>query len=65
MKVKDLIEQLKGYEDFDIKSSICDIDKTKAGYAVLNYRKFKVSIGDIGHSDKVIVLDLEEYFDSN
>ena len=56
MKAKELIELLQGYEDFDVEFVFTD------GYNIFpNIRKFKnLTLGDIGYSDKVIVLDGEE-----
>ena len=56
MKGKELIEQLKGYEDFDIEFSFSECNNN--GY---NLRTFEnITIGDIGHSSKTIKLDGEE-----
>ena len=53
MTVKELIEKLEGYEDFDLK--FCIVDKnTKSKF--LSVRTFDIEVIDIGYSDKVIVL---------
>jgi len=55
MKGKELIEQLKGYEDFDIEFSFADYT---FGY---NIRTFEsITISDIGYSSKVVKLDGDE-----
>jgi len=56
MKGKELIEELKGYEDFDIEFSFTD-----GCNPFPNIRRFiNMDIGDIGHSDKVVILDGDE-----
>ena len=58
MKVKDLIEKLKNYEDFEVESVY--VDNSSSENKFMNLSTFKiVDIADIGYSDKVIVLDLE------
>jgi hypothetical protein len=55
LKVKDLIEQLKGYEDFEVTTTISE--QPYAG-ARIQYYTYKITgVGDIGHSDKVVDLD--------
>ena len=56
MKVKQLIEMLQDYEDFEVEFRITD------GYSTFpNIRTFSVNqLEDIGYSDKVIVLGGEE-----
>lgn len=56
MKVKELIEKLKNYEDFHVEFHFTD------GYSIFpNIRKFSIEeICDIGHSDKVVILDGKE-----
>lgn len=50
MKVKDLIEQLSGFEDFEVEIMVGCPDR-------FNYHSYnEVEIADIGHSDKVILL---------
>jgi len=60
MKAKQLAEELLKYPDFNVRASLTDYDNTKQGYAALHIRKFEVEIGDIGHSDKDIILDLND-----
>lgn len=58
MKAKDLIEKLKGYEDFDVEAIY--VDDSKPTDKFLSVHSFRVvDIADIGHSDKVILLGLE------
>ena len=58
MKVKDLIEKLKNYEDFEVEAVY--VDNSSSENKFMNLSTFKiVDIADIGYSDKVIVLDLE------
>lgn len=57
MTVKELIEKLAGYEDFDLK--FCITDNTNSKF--LSVRTFDIEVIDIGYSDKVIVLgEVEE-----
>ena len=53
MTVKELIEKLAGYEDFDLKFCIADKSKNSKFISV---RTFDIEVIDIGCSDKVIVL---------
>lgn len=57
MTVKELIDKLKGYEDFNIIATNFIEDGSSWGM-VLN--KYDINVGDIGHSDKIIHLDLTE-----
>jgi len=59
MKGKELIEKLKGYEDFDIEFSFMEEDiNNERGYTL---RKFEnITIDDVGHSSKIIKLGGEE-----
>ena len=58
MNVKELVKQLKGYEDFEIQFSFSECDDNGWGY---NLRTFEnVTIADVGHSSKIIKLDGEE-----
>lgn len=58
MKVKDLIEKLKGYEDFEVEAVY--VEESKPTDKFLNIHSFRVvDIADIGYSEKVILLDLE------
>ena len=58
MKGKELIKQLKNYEDFDIEFSFMDEDMSNNEYTLRTFENIK--IGDIGHSSKIIKLDGEE-----
>lgn len=57
MKVKELIEKLKGYEDFDLEAvHVNEIQKDK----FMNITTFNISdVADIGYSSKVVVLELD------
>lgn len=56
--MKDLIEKLKGYEDFEVEAVYAEESKPTDKF--LNIHSFRVvDIADIGHSEKVILLDLE------
>ena len=58
MKVQDLIERLKGYEDFELEAVF--VNNANLNGKFMDLSTFKViDIADIGYSDKVIVLDLE------
>lgn len=58
MKVKDLIEKLKNYEDFELEAVF--VNNANPNGKFMDLSTFKViDIADIGYSDKVIVLDLE------
>lgn len=58
MIVKELIEKLAGYEDFDLKFCIADKNKNSKFISV---RTSDIEVIDIGYSDKVIVLgEVEE-----
>jgi len=58
MKVRDLIKELKDYEDFDVTANITERDGSDWG---LSLKSFEVDgVGDIGYSDKKIILALEE-----
>ena len=54
MKVKEFIEKLSDYADFDLE--FCFVDATQERYTL---RSLEV-IADIGHSDKVILLSGKE-----
>lgn len=57
MKVRDLIEKLKNYEDFEVEAVY--VDNSNVG-KFMNIATFKVvDIADIGYSEKVVLLDLE------
>jgi hypothetical protein len=58
VKVQDLIERLKGYEDFELEAVF--VNNANPNGKFMDLSTFKViDIADIGYSDKVIVLDLE------
>jgi hypothetical protein len=58
VKVQDLIERLKGYEDFELEAVF--VNNSNPNGKFMDLSTFKViDIADIGYSDKVIVLDLE------
>lgn len=56
MKVAELIELLKPYEDFDLEFIINEAPKGKC----FDFRNFSVELCDIGHSDKIVTLTGEE-----
>lgn len=53
MKVKQLIEKLKEYEDFDIIFSILEPDGSNYG---IGLRRFEIGIDDIGYSSQIVIL---------
>jgi hypothetical protein len=54
MKAGKLAEVLAGMPDYDVEFSFSELDGSDYGLAV---RRFKsVGVGDIGHSDKVVIL---------
>jgi len=53
MTVKELMERLAGYEDFDLK--FCIEDKN-TNSKFLSIRTFDIEVTDIGYDDKVVVL---------
>ena len=56
--MQDLIERLKGYEDFELEAVF--VNNANPNGKFMDLSTFKViDIADIGYSDKVIVLDLE------
>jgi hypothetical protein len=55
MKAKDLANELLKYPDFEVSFSFGERDNSSWGYTVRQFDN--ISIGDIGHSDKVILLD--------
>lgn len=57
MKVKELMEALKDYQDFDIKTSISYADGSKWGVVIKSFQLKQ--IGDIGHSEKVLTLEFD------
>lgn len=67
MKVSELIKHLQNYEDFDVRISFRDdvLDNATGATNMASYwptyRWFNLTgIGDIGHSDKVVQLEVEE-----
>lgn len=58
MKVKDLINELKNLEDFDVEFHFDDRLMSDEPF---NFRKFSnINIDDISYSDKVVVLGGDE-----
>lgn len=58
MKVKELIEVLKPFEDFDVEISLLEPDGSSWG---ISCRTFNVEgIEDIGYSDKIVSLKIIE-----
>lgn len=53
MTVKELIDRLAGYKDFDLK--FCIEDKN-TNSKFLSIRTFDIEVIDIGYDDKVVVL---------
>ena len=61
MKAKELAEQLLKNPDFDIKFSFNEVEDFKVSNWGIDVREFNnIKIGDIGYSNKVIVLDGDE-----
>ena len=58
MKVKELIEQIKDYPEFEVEAGYSHADKSKWGFTVDSYLVERVA--DIGHAEKVIQLSLEK-----
>lgn len=59
MTVAQLINKLKGYDDFDVEFVFSEEPCNGSYFPII--RKFKdLEIGDIGYSDKVILLSGEE-----
>lgn len=64
MKVKELIEKLKLYEDFDLDVTVHlevmeqELQKRTYKYPHDNY-KAELNIDDIGHSDNVVCIGVE------
>ena len=64
MKVIDLIKQLKPYKDFDIEARVHlevmeeELQKRKYPYPHDTYSA-KLSVDDIGHSDKIVLIGVE------
>ena len=58
MKASELAEELVRCGDFDVEFSFSELDGSDYGLAI---RRFKgISICDIGHSDKVVILSGKE-----
>ena len=53
MTVKELMDRLAGYDDFDLKFCIAD---KNANSKFLSIRTFDIEVTDIGYDDKVVVL---------
>ena len=58
MKAKELATQLLEHPDFDVDFSFSEIDDSEYGMTVRTFEN--ITIGDIGHSDKIIKLSGEE-----
>lgn len=64
MKVKELIDKLKPYEDFDLEVTVHlevmeeELQKRMYKYPHDNY-KAELDIDDIGHSDNVVCIGVE------
>ena len=59
MKAKDLAEQLLKYPDFNVEFDVCT-NITTYDYPWPEYTTFEVTgIADVGHSNKVIVLEVD------
>ena len=55
MKVKDLIKQIEEYPDYELELTNVVFYESKQH---LDFNTYKVlGVADIGHSDKIIVLD--------
>lgn len=58
MIAQELIEILKDYPDFEVEPTLSKPDGSKWGFSVTT---FKIKwVTDIGHSEKKIILDIEE-----
>ena len=58
MKAKELAEELVRCGDFDVEFRFSELDGSDYGMTV---RRFKsIGIGDIGHSDKIVILTGKE-----
>ena len=55
MKVKELIEMLKKYKDYDVEVNLFLRDNSKWGATLQSFEITKIA--DIGHSGKTIILD--------
>ena len=61
MKAKELAELLLKNPDFDVKCVFCDTSKCSLDYLYPDYYfKNVTGVADVGHSEKVIVLDAED-----
>lgn len=59
MKARELAEKLMEHPDFDVEFIFSEEFNENDKWPTI--RKFNnISIGDIGHSDKIIILDGEE-----
>lgn len=60
MKAKELAELLLEHPEFEVVGAFCDTSNCTAEHPYPTFCHFKVTgIADIGHSDKVVVLDYE------
>ena len=57
MNAKDLIKVLEKNPDFEVKTSISKRDDSDWGFHVETYSV--TALTDIGHSDRVIILNME------
>jgi len=58
MKAKDLIKILQDFPEFEVVASYTHRDNSEWGLAIDSYKI--TELGDIGYSDKIIILDMEE-----
>lgn len=58
MKAKELAEKLLKYPDFDVDIAVTEYGQSEYGMTVIAYKV--IGIGDIGHSEKLIRLDIEQ-----
>ncbi len=60
MKAKELAEELLKYPDFDVEFSYMTFKRDGIHTPFPDTYNYKITgVGDIGHSDKVIILDGE------
>lgn len=61
MKAKELAEILMKNPDFEVDALYTEIYDDKFGYGAINYQTFEVvGITDVGYSEKVVTLDLQD-----
>jgi hypothetical protein len=58
MKVKDLIQQLEGFEDFDIEAVTSKINDSEYGLTVETFKT--EGITEIGYSEKLLLLSIHQ-----